>query len=295
MHDREGALAARARVRVGGRLERRAAPGAAKQRDGVGAQRRHRPTVRIARRGRYRQAMRRRAPSRQFEQTLLGITDQLDELQARIHATAATPEDEAALFQLVVVCTGNRFRSPLAAAVVEQLVADAAGARELARHARPRRRSTAARGGQAGRKDGARPVRTPRADPRRHRPAVCRPDRRLRAGAHRRRRPRGARTAGAGVPPHRARRAARGAAAGVRRRTAATAHGTRSRTPKPCAGRAPPSGTRRSPTRSAARRGWRARSRTTSQRLTISLLRGLFGSEAVAPAARRLPKRRRLF
>lgn len=68
--------------------------------------------------------MRRRAPSRQFEQTLLGISEQLDELQARIDATAAPPEDDAALFQLVVVCTGNRFRSPLAAAVVEQLAAN---------------------------------------------------------------------------------------------------------------------------------------------------------------------------
>jgi len=68
--------------------------------------------------------MRRRAPSQQFEQTLLGIGDQLDELQARIQATSAVPEDEPALFQLVVVCTGNRFRSPLAAAVVEQLVTE---------------------------------------------------------------------------------------------------------------------------------------------------------------------------
>ena len=67
--------------------------------------------------------MRRRAPSRQFEQTLLGISDQLDELHARIHATTAAFEDKTAEFQLVVVCTGNRFRSPLAAAVVEQLAA----------------------------------------------------------------------------------------------------------------------------------------------------------------------------
>lgn len=68
--------------------------------------------------------MRRRAPSRQFEQTLLGISDQLDELHARIHATTSAPADETAQFELVVVCTGNRFRSPLAAAVVEQLAAE---------------------------------------------------------------------------------------------------------------------------------------------------------------------------
>ena len=69
--------------------------------------------------------MRRRAgPSQQFEQTLLGISDQLDELHARINATEVEAVDEEAQFQLVVVCTGNRFRSPLAAAVVEQLVAE---------------------------------------------------------------------------------------------------------------------------------------------------------------------------
>lgn len=56
------------------------------------------------------------------EETLLGLSGRLDELQ-RAQA-AATGVADSPRFELVIVCTGNRFRSPLAAALVEQLVAD---------------------------------------------------------------------------------------------------------------------------------------------------------------------------
>jgi protein-tyrosine phosphatase len=66
----------------------------------------------------------RRTPSRQAERTLVGISDRLDELREKAHVTSTGLADTSPRFQLVVVCTGNRFRSPLAAAVVQQLVAD---------------------------------------------------------------------------------------------------------------------------------------------------------------------------
>ena len=57
----------------------------------------------------------------QAEEMLRGISHRIDDLheQARSAARAADPSQR---FQFVLVCTGNRFRSPLAAAVVAQLV-----------------------------------------------------------------------------------------------------------------------------------------------------------------------------
>jgi protein-tyrosine phosphatase len=63
-----------------------------------------------------------RTPARQAEETLLGLSSRIDELEERAQAVAIGRDSPR--FELVIVCTGNRFRSPLAAALVEQLVAD---------------------------------------------------------------------------------------------------------------------------------------------------------------------------
>ena len=238
--------------------------------------------------------MRRRAPSGQFEQTLLGITDQLDELQARIHATAATPEDDAALFQLVVVCTGNRFRSPLTAAVVEQLVAElpvhvsSLGTLDLG--GAPPLRAAVKQAGRMGLDLSAHRARTLVGADLRAADLIVGFER-----AH----------IGAAVleaqaprersflltelvelleelppvfdaePLQRARNAVANAGA-LRRESPAEWY---EEIPDPLGGSSKVA-------REVA---------NDVQRLTISLLRGLFGSEAVAPAARRLPRRRRLF
>jgi protein-tyrosine phosphatase len=57
----------------------------------------------------------------QAEKMLLGISDRIDDLHAQARS-ASVALDASPRFRFVIVCTGNRFRSPLAAAVVEQLV-----------------------------------------------------------------------------------------------------------------------------------------------------------------------------
>ena len=57
----------------------------------------------------------------QAEEMLRGISHRIDDLQAQARSTSRAA-DPAQRFRFVIVCTGNRFRSPLAAAVVEQLV-----------------------------------------------------------------------------------------------------------------------------------------------------------------------------
>lgn len=237
--------------------------------------------------------MRRRAPSRQFEQTLLGINDQLDELQARIHATTSAPEDLSARFQLVVVCTGNRFRSPLAAGVVEQLVAElpvhvsSLGTLDL--HGAPPLRAAVKQAGRMGLDLSAHRARTLVGADLRTADLIVGFER-----AHI-----GAAVLEAQAPRERSfllteivelleelppvfdaeplarARSAVASADALRRESPAEWH---EEIPDPLGGSSRLA-------RDVA---------NDVQRLTISLLRGLFGSEAVAPAARRLPKRRRL-
>lgn len=57
----------------------------------------------------------------QAERMLRGISSRMDELEAGARSKSWGKPD-LSRFQFVIVCTGNRFRSPLAAAVVEQLL-----------------------------------------------------------------------------------------------------------------------------------------------------------------------------
>jgi protein-tyrosine phosphatase len=57
----------------------------------------------------------------QAEAVLRDISNRIDDLQAQARS-ASRAVDPSQRFRFVIVCTGNRFRSPLAAAVVAQLV-----------------------------------------------------------------------------------------------------------------------------------------------------------------------------
>jgi protein-tyrosine phosphatase len=63
-----------------------------------------------------------RTPSRQADDTSLDHSSTIAGPKVVAYPATATGPD-GSRFELVIVCTGNRFRSPLAAAVVEQLVA----------------------------------------------------------------------------------------------------------------------------------------------------------------------------
>ncbi len=239
--------------------------------------------------------MRRRAgPSQQFEQTLLGISDQLDELHARINATEVEAVDEEAQFQLVVVCTGNRFRSPLAAAVVEQLVAElpvqvsSLGTLDLG--GAPPLRAAVKQAGRMGLDLSSHRARTIVGADLREADLIVGFERaHLGAAVLEARAPRErsflitelvellelSPPVFEADPLHRARAAVKYADA-TRRESPAEWY---EEIPDPLGGSSRLA-------REVA---------TDVQRLTIALLRGLFGSEAVAPAARRLPRRRWLF
>lgn len=237
--------------------------------------------------------MRRRAPSRQFEQTLLGISDQLDELHARIQATATAtiPVETPEQFELVVVCTGNRFRSPLAAAVVAQLSAElpvqvsSLGTLDL--HGAPPLRAAVKQAGRLGLDLSDHRARTLVGADLRGADLVVGFER-----AHI-----GAAVLEAQAPRERAFLLTElvelleespplfDAEPLQRARTAiATADAARREHPADWHEEIPdPLGGSSKVAREVA---------SDVQRLTLALLRGLFGSEAVAPAARRLPRRR---
>jgi protein-tyrosine phosphatase len=67
----------------------------------------------------------RRSSSIQAEEVLRGISHRIEGLHAQARK-ASHGGDASRRFRFVIVCTGNRFRSPLAAAVVEQLVPEPA-------------------------------------------------------------------------------------------------------------------------------------------------------------------------